>query len=239
MSDDGGGVPEWVLTYGDMMSLLLCFFILLYSLSGGQKNVPDVVVEAILKQFGDPHQLAMYHLNKRMSAVETPGKAINENRKATLARKKANAAQPGRPGHRTRVTDVRDGNRLVIGGPVLFETGSAELTEEAKEAVLDVAAAIRGKLHMIEVKGFEPPVVPAGSPFKTVRDLAFARTAAVVDFLTTKGEIHPNIIRMSIAAPVEAQTLPRMPTGEPMYNRVVVANLESSSTDFYEAAPGN
>ena len=111
MSDDGGGVPEWVLTYGDMMSLLLCFFILLYSLSGGQKNVPDVVVEAILKQFGDPHQLAMYHLNKRMSAVETPGKAINENRKATLARKKANAAQPGRPGHRKRVPDVRDGNR--------------------------------------------------------------------------------------------------------------------------------
>ena len=23
------GAPEWVLTYGDMMSLLLCFFILL------------------------------------------------------------------------------------------------------------------------------------------------------------------------------------------------------------------
>jgi chemotaxis protein MotB len=239
MCDEGGGVPEWVLTYGDMMSLLLCFFILLYSLSGGQKAVPDVVVEAILKQFGDPHQLAMYHLNKRMSAVETPGKSITENRKASIPRKRANAAQPGRPGHRTRVTDIRDGNRLVIGGPVLFESGSAELTQEAKEAIRDVASAIRGKLHMIEVKGFEPPAVPAGSPFASVRDLAFARTVAVVDFLTKDGEIHPNIIRTSIAAPVEAQTLPRLPTGEPMYNRVVIANLESSSTDFYEASPGN
>jgi chemotaxis protein MotB len=239
MCDEGGGVPEWVLTYGDMMSLLLCFFILLYSLSGGQKNVPDVVVEAILKQFGDPHQLAMYHLNKRMSAVESPGKAITENRKASTPRKRANAAQPGRPGHRTRVTDIRDGNRLVIGGPVLFEPGSSELTAEAKEAILDVAASIRGKLHMIEVKGFEPPALPTGSKFASVRDLAFARTTAVVDCLTKEGEIHPNIIRMSIAAPVEAQSLPRMPTGEPLYNRVVVANLESSSTDFYEAAPSN
>ena len=34
MEDDGPpGVPEWVVTYGDMMSLLLTFFIMLVSLS--------------------------------------------------------------------------------------------------------------------------------------------------------------------------------------------------------------
>ncbi|HID23354.1 MAG TPA: hypothetical protein EYP14_13280, partial [Planctomycetaceae bacterium] len=31
--EDSGGVPEWVVTYGDMMSLLLTFFIMLVSLS--------------------------------------------------------------------------------------------------------------------------------------------------------------------------------------------------------------
>ncbi len=31
--DDPPGVPEWVVTYGDMMSLLLTFFIMLVSLS--------------------------------------------------------------------------------------------------------------------------------------------------------------------------------------------------------------
>jgi len=31
--DDAPGVPEWVVTYGDMMSLLLTFFIMLVSLS--------------------------------------------------------------------------------------------------------------------------------------------------------------------------------------------------------------
>ncbi|MEO1994779.1 MAG: flagellar motor protein MotB, partial [Planctomycetaceae bacterium] len=30
---DTPGVPEWVVTYGDMMSLLLTFFIMLVSLS--------------------------------------------------------------------------------------------------------------------------------------------------------------------------------------------------------------
>ena len=33
MEDDGApGVPEWVVTYGDMMSLLLTFFIMLVCL---------------------------------------------------------------------------------------------------------------------------------------------------------------------------------------------------------------
>ena len=31
--DTGGGIPEWVVTFGDMMSLLLTFFVLLLSFS--------------------------------------------------------------------------------------------------------------------------------------------------------------------------------------------------------------
>ena len=29
----GGGAPEWMVTFGDMMSLLLCFFVILVSMS--------------------------------------------------------------------------------------------------------------------------------------------------------------------------------------------------------------
>ena len=46
MEDDGPpGVPEWVVTYGDMMSLLLTFFIMLVSLS---EVVADQKYRAIL-----------------------------------------------------------------------------------------------------------------------------------------------------------------------------------------------
>ena len=31
--DGGGGLPLWMATYGDMVTLLLCFFVLLYSFS--------------------------------------------------------------------------------------------------------------------------------------------------------------------------------------------------------------
>ncbi|MEO0580239.1 MAG: flagellar motor protein MotB, partial [Pseudomonadota bacterium] len=31
--DDGGGVPAWVMTFADLMTLLMCFFVLLLAFS--------------------------------------------------------------------------------------------------------------------------------------------------------------------------------------------------------------
>ena len=47
------GVPEWVVTYGDMMSLLLTFFIMLVSLSevAGNKKYLQVL-ESLQKGIG-------------------------------------------------------------------------------------------------------------------------------------------------------------------------------------------
>jgi chemotaxis protein MotB len=32
-SEEGGGAPEWMATYSDLVTLLLCFFILLFSMA--------------------------------------------------------------------------------------------------------------------------------------------------------------------------------------------------------------
>ena len=53
--DDGGGgdIPEWVVTFGDMMSLLLTFFIMLVSLSEiKQEEKYQAMVESLTQRFG-------------------------------------------------------------------------------------------------------------------------------------------------------------------------------------------
>ncbi|MCC7407982.1 MAG: flagellar motor protein MotB, partial [Phycisphaeraceae bacterium] len=47
------GAPEWVLTYGDMMSLLLCFFIMLVALSEiKEEDKFKAIATEIQKAFG-------------------------------------------------------------------------------------------------------------------------------------------------------------------------------------------
>ena len=50
---EGGDIPEWVVTYGDLMSLLLCFFILIAAFSEIKKEREyQEVVRSIQEAFG-------------------------------------------------------------------------------------------------------------------------------------------------------------------------------------------
>jgi len=50
---DTGGVPDWVVTFGDMMSLLLCFFILLQAFSEFKRDHEyQRVITAVKEAFG-------------------------------------------------------------------------------------------------------------------------------------------------------------------------------------------
>ncbi len=47
------GIPEWVVTFGDMMSLLLTFFIMLVSLSEiKEEETYQALVDSMQRQFG-------------------------------------------------------------------------------------------------------------------------------------------------------------------------------------------
>ena len=51
--DEDPGIPEWVVTFGDMMSLLLTFFIMLASMSELKEDkMYQAVADALRRQFG-------------------------------------------------------------------------------------------------------------------------------------------------------------------------------------------
>lgn len=234
--ESGGGIPEWVLTFGDMMSLLLCFFILLFSLSEAKReDQQNAVIESILRQFGDQQAIATFSASQMMNRhVEDPGQTVDAVEQLNPSqRKKADSGGRSVPGRNRRVQTIRDGRRLTVGGPVLFEEGKADLIEPAQEALRAIADSVRGKTHILEVRGFEPlGGLPSNSTYHDATDLAYARTRAVVDFLVDQGGIKRNRIRMALAAPMEAGRLPTMDNGEPMDERVDIIALESYGKDY-------
>ncbi|HAI12120.1 MAG TPA: hypothetical protein DCM28_10480 [Phycisphaerales bacterium] len=199
------GAPEWLVTYGDMMTLLLCFFVILVSLSEIKKEDQyRAVVVAVQKAFG------MKGGGGAMPTQENPEMSlISRLDEVQLQRKKekehSNADDPGIEGREREVTKVREGQKFAVGGRITFEPGSSELTPLAKRGLAVVAKEIRGNNTKIELTGHAAArEIAVDSPYKDLWSLSFARAKAVMDFLT--GEeigIRPERIRLVANADYE------------------------------------
>ncbi len=197
--EESAGIPEWVVTFGDMMSLLLTFFIMLFSMSKLKEEEFSVVVEALHRQFGSTASIA--------SVV--PGKAmpLNSavNKLAILGRARRQDTMRGGDkvrapvGDNPQVQSIRKAPDPTTGGNVFFKEGLSELDADGRQALEVTADEIRGKPQKIEVAGHTTsrPLEP-NSPYRNHHDLAYDRCVKVREFLINSG-IDPYRISMVVA----------------------------------------
>jgi chemotaxis protein MotB len=204
--DPPAGVPDWVLTYGDMMSLLLTFFIMLVSMSElKQDDKFQGVAESLHQQFGydsTPMSLVPGEIRPRNSSLAELAVAGRTARKQTLESGQNKQRSTAGDNHQVRI--VRPGTRTTIGTVIPFPEESSELTASAQEDLRQVGEALRGKPQKIEVRG-HTSLRPAATS-EQVRDnwdLAYERARVTMQFLIDDLEILPERIRMSVAGPHE------------------------------------
>ncbi len=207
--DEAPGIPEWVVTFGDMMSLLLTFFIMLVSISEiKQDEQYQALVESIRKQFGHDASIA----------AMVPGDAKPRNSKianqASMGRaKRYNMMRGGDKvrapvGDHPRVRVVRPGTRTAVGTVITFDENSVVLTEQDKRDLQVLGLEIGGKPQKIEVRGHTSGApLPTNSPFADHWELAFRRAKAVATFLINDLGIESQRIRIGVAGPHEPLTL--------------------------------
>lgn len=68
----GGGAPEWLVTFADLMSLLVCFFVLIISFSIQDKQKLQVVAGSMREAFG------VKETSKRNGIIEIEGIPVRE-----------------------------------------------------------------------------------------------------------------------------------------------------------------
>lgn len=213
------GIPEWVVTFGDMMSLLLTFFIMLVSMSEMKQDEKfQAVAESLREQLG----------NEMAQAAMTPGsfRPRNSNKEwnASMGRAEKKDLHNGGQevkavtGENAKVQVVRPGEDTSIGGQVYFGEQSIELTEDNKRALIQIIDQVSGKPQKIEIRGHTTrrPVDP-DSGFRDVSDLGFERARITKNFLIEQG-IDSSRIRLSSAG-----------AEEPLYNGVDPERLKSNS----------
>ena len=236
--DDVAGVPEWVVTFGDMMSLLLTFFIMLVSMCEVKSEERfQAMVESMAKRFG--HDSSIDSLapgpvrprNSRLAKLATEGRAKRSNTHRGGDKVRAMT------GDHPRVRTIRPGEETRIGGYIMFAEHSAELTEEAKQQLQVISTGLAGKPQKIEIRGHTSQrPVDGGSKYRDNWDLAYDRCRRTMEFLVSLG-IEPIRIRLSVAGANEPKHLAAEQESRQQNARVEVLLLSELTREFV-GAPG-
>lgn len=201
--EDDGGIPEWVVTFGDMMSLLLTFFIMLVSLSEiKEEERYQALVASIKRQLGHTQSVESMTPGKvrpRNSAIQ---QLSSQGRSKRLDTMRGGQKIEAPVGENNRVRIVRQGSRTVIGTTLYFAEGVANVPPDQIERLAEQAKLFQGKPQMIEVRGHTSrrPLRDRNA-YRDHDDLAYARCRLVRDYLINEAGIDPQRIRMTVAGP--------------------------------------
>ncbi len=186
--DAGGGVPEWVVTFGDMMSLLLTFFIMLVSMSEiKEEQKYQAMVESLTKRFGYDTSVQSFAPGQSHPRNAAIAKVANDGRARRMNVMQGGDKIQAAVGEHPRVRIIRPGEKTNIGIVVFFDESSAQLTDEARRDLDGIVAPLGGQPQKIEIRGHSSQKpLPADSPFKTHWELAYQRCWNTYEYLTQK-----------------------------------------------------
>ncbi len=227
--------PEWIFTFADLVMLMMGFFVILWVLKPnpgkkGNSDTDDYVVKiaaAIRGGFGyvpnpqsrDPVDMQM--IINGLSKIHPPGEG---------KRGKAESEPKGAVGTEPEVTNIRPANHATEGGKMLFDKGSADLSDETKVELAQLAEVIRGHRNIIMVKGHTSlDDLPDGATDEQKMDLSLRRAQASANFLVSKG-VDPHLVRVQGCSTFEPLTEREYTVDSQTLNRRV--EVEATNTIF-------
>lgn len=195
------GAPLWMVTYGDMVTLLLTFFVMLASMANyGEINERFMAaIESIRQALGMQGQLG----TKVDPSVDFHSmiKKLESIVKADQPRDRGDSREEGIYGKQFRLRRIRDGMEITIGGPILFEPFSAKLTERGQASLGQIGDVLKGHRNKVEIRGHaaEEPS-PADWTYEDALELSFQRAKTVANELILRGVDPRTLVWVAVGA---------------------------------------
>lgn len=221
------GSPAWMATFSDLMNLLLCFFVLLFSMSTVDAQKFELVAASFSDTFsifpaggnsiGDGiligngvSQLTqldnfMYSMGKNQTGdaqeiTDAKEEFEKEQLQASeeLAEKVEEAVNESGLSDSVTIDFTAQYVQLTLNGALLFDSGKAELKPESVEIMKQVGLILEEfQEGTIEVEGHTDNVPMRSSKYADNDELSSARAISVFHFLIENTNIEPSRIKHS------------------------------------------
>lgn len=196
----------WLTTYSDMITLTLCFFVMLFN----PTEVDEVQLQAMASISGDPTRGGINLSTGRASDLgntinSLPSMSRGKNMGPAL-KKAVSLFTPEIKSNKLTITSDERGVVISLASDAFFKEGSAELNiEDTRETIMHIAQflssdAVSGRKFRIEGHTDSSPV--DGSVWASNWELSSARAINVLHSLTDFGA---NENRFSVAGYADTQ----------------------------------
>lgn len=169
----------WAVTYGDMMSYLMIFFLVLFTANIAKKNKKTTEIQqsmiSIQKIFGGKIEKAQLQRIEQMKQEDALAFKLRESQKAQQL------------SQLVQIQSNEDYVRLVLPEAISFQAGEAELKDTAKTVLAELTTLVKDLPNDIIVEGHTDSIPVKNSEYINNFFLSAARAYNVIEFLTAQG----------------------------------------------------
>lgn len=181
--EHGGNHERWLLTYADMITLLMIFFIVMYSMSQVDKAKFDAVAQQLSIVMGGGSPTVLTNPGNGILKDAQPNPKEIEKAEDALEKYIVDNGL----GDMAKVFIDERGLVISLKEGLLFKSGSAEVDKSSQEILAKISSAIKGMSNYVRVEGFTDNVPIRNSRFASNWELASQRAINVGAILIVNG----------------------------------------------------
>lgn len=230
---------RWLITYADMITLLMVFFIVLYAMSEIEKEKFNALIQSLRGAFSvqtvdkqiqiEPDEVIQEPPEYKIDIPEIPEKDEAEENQKELDRllvKLQKYVQEHNLSTEIDLVNLPRGVQITIKDSILFDEGSAKLIVEANPVLKAVGGLLKTVPNEISIEGHtdNQPIVFA-SQFESNWELSTARANSVREFLQKKAGINPARLRVVGYGKYKPRATNQTPEGRAQNRRVNIIVL--------------
>jgi len=170
----------WAVTYGDLMSYLMIFFLVLFSFSVSKTDKTksrkyEESISSIQKVFGGKENKDRIEKAMKIEKQEIIANQLKESFEKKQLKGLAQVEQ-----NEKRI-------KLVLSEAILFDSGKAELKETAKNALIQIIEKLKQIPNDIIIEGHTDNIPIKKGHYATNWELSMARAYSVIKFMEEHG----------------------------------------------------
>jgi chemotaxis protein MotB len=224
----------WMLTFADLLSLILTFFIMMYSMSQLHKTEWHRVVRSFQGQFKMHNKSAGNDVTSDMgiNRIDVPEALNLDYLYAVLQQKLAQSAFA----EGIHLSQLDDRILLSISSDMLFTKDGASVNAEGKALITSLGEAMQQFGNRVDVIAHTDPTRVSGEAFPSAWELTLARAIVIAETLHSTG--NGLVVNAFGNADAQFSYLPHSATDEEKYRlaRRVDIVIRSSQRDYLPEA---